>query len=249
MKTVHLISDSREYDAALISLADAATVCAKLRKWFVVGGHMVNLHILRVGLDAPLRLTHDADIAVEIRMIRRGTILEKLRELGYRNRTYPNRFDREITPGGPVASIDLVVASYSTKHMPNLDADEIVVDGMPVVDEALGRDPVELRLIGDRTDGVRMDMVVRIPDIMSAIAMKSFAVAERPYVNDAVDLAYLIEVAHAEGVTKWPRGKAYQIAAVQLSAQFDQPGTALALAAEDPAAQARLRELTRGFTR
>jgi hypothetical protein len=36
---------------------------------------------------------------------------------------------------------------------------------------------------------------------------------------------------------------------VQLSAQFDQPGTALALAAEDPAAQARLRELTRGFTR
>ena len=65
MDTVHLVSDSRGYDGALVSLADAATVCAKLRKWFVVGGHMVNLHILRAGLDLPLRLTRDADIAVE----------------------------------------------------------------------------------------------------------------------------------------------------------------------------------------
>ena len=55
MQTVHLISDSRGYDAALISLADAATVCAKLRKWLIVGGHMVNLHILRAGLPLPLR--------------------------------------------------------------------------------------------------------------------------------------------------------------------------------------------------
>ena len=96
MDTVHLVSDSRGYDGALVSLADAATVCAKLRKWFVVGGHMVNLHILRAGLDLPLRLTRDADIAVELRMIRRGTILEKLRELGYRNSVYPNRFDKEV---------------------------------------------------------------------------------------------------------------------------------------------------------
>src|SRR4030095_13075148 len=74
METVHLVSDSREYDGALVSLSDAALVCAKLRKWFVAGGHMVNLHILRAGLDLPLRLTRDADIAVELRMIRRGTI-------------------------------------------------------------------------------------------------------------------------------------------------------------------------------
>src|SRR5262245_53240357 len=92
--TVHLVSDSRGYDGALVSLSDAALVCAKLRKWFVVGGHMVNLHILRAGLGLPLRLTHDADIAVELRMIRRGTLIEKLRELGYRNAVYPNRFDK-----------------------------------------------------------------------------------------------------------------------------------------------------------
>jgi hypothetical protein len=249
MQTVHLASDSQEYDAALVSLSDAAKVCtaAKLRKWFVVGGHMVNLHILRAGLALPLRLTHDCDIAVEIRMIRRGTLLEKLRELGYRNRVYPNRFDRDVE--GLAASIDLVVASYSTKHMPNMDADEIVVDGMPAVDEALNRDPVMLHLIGDRTDGVRVETTVPIPDIMSAIAMKSFAVAERPYTNDAIDLGHLLLVAAADGCTTWPRGKAYRVAAVQLAAQFDAPGTALALATADPARQDRLREITRSFAR
>ena len=249
MQTVHLASDSREYDAALVSLSDAARVCtlAKLRKWLVVGGHMVNLHILRSGLALPLRLTHDCDIAVEIRMIRRGTLLEKLREMGYRNRVYPNRFDRDVD--GLTASIDLVVASYSTKHMPNLDADSIVVDGMPAVDEALNRDPVVLNLIGDRTDGVRMEMTVHIPDIMSAIAMKSFAVAERPYANDAIDLGHLLMVAAANGGPSWPRGKAYRVAAVQLAAQFDTPGTALAMASGDPSVQARLREIARSLAR
>lgn len=249
MQTVHLASDSREYDAALMSLSDAARVCnaAKLRKWLVVGGHMVNLHILRSGLALPLRLTHDCDIAVEIRMIRRGALLEKLRELGYRNRVYPNRFDRDVD--GLTASIDLVVASYSTKHMPNMDADQIVVDGMPAVDEALDRDPMVLHLIGDRSDGVRMEMTVHIPDIMSAIAMKSFAVAERPYANDAIDLGRLLLVAAADGATRWPRGKAYRVAAVQLAAQFDAPGTALALASAEESTQARLREVVRSFTR
>jgi hypothetical protein len=247
VQTVHLISDSRGYDAALVSLADAATVCAKLRKWLIVGGHMVNLHILRAGLPLALRLTHDADIAVEIRMIRRGAILAKLRELGYRNRVYPNRFDRDVD--GMTASIDLVVASYTTKHQPNIDADEIVVDGMPAVDEALDRTPMVLHLIGDRSDGVRMEMNVHIPDIMTAIAMKSFAVAERPYPNDAIDLASLLQVAAADGVKGWPRGKAYRIASVQLAAQFDAPGTALELATTDPAEQARLRDITRSLGR
>jgi hypothetical protein len=248
MQTVHLASDSRAYDAALVSLQDAATVCtqARLRKWLVVGGHMVNLHILLAGLPLPLRLTHDCDIAMEIRVIRRGTILEKLLEAGYRNRTYPNRFDRDAD--GLAASIDLVVASYSTKHMPNLDADQIVVDGMPVVDEALDREPVVVHLIADRTDGVQMEMTVHIPDVMSAIAMKSFAVAERPYPTDAIDMAHLLQVAAAKGCNRWPKGKAYRVAAVQLAAQFDAPGTALELATSDPQIRERLREIARSFS-
>ena len=51
-------------------------------------------------------------------------------------------------------------------------------------------------------------------------AMKSFAVAERPYTNDAIDLAHLLLVAAADGATRWPKGKAYRVAAVQLAAQL-----------------------------
>jgi len=105
-----------------------------------------------------------------------------------------------------------------------------------------------LHLVGDRTDGIRVEMDVQIPDIMSAIAMKSFAVAERPYANDAIDLAHLLLVAEADGVTRWPKGKAYRVTAVQLAAQFDSPGSALNLATEDAEIQARLRAITRSFT-
>jgi hypothetical protein len=118
---------------------------------------------------------------------------------------------------------------------------------MPVVDEALDRDPVVIHLVGDRTDGVRMEMTIHLPDIMSAIAMKSFAVAERSNPSDAVDLGRLLEVASADGGKKWPRGKAYQVASVQLSAQFDMPGTALALATSSIPQQVRLREITRAL--
>jgi hypothetical protein len=39
------------------------------------------------------------------------------------------------------------------------------------------------------------------------------------------------------------------VAAVQLAAQFDAPGTALALATADPAEQARLRDIARSLAR
>ena len=244
---IHLVSDSREFDGSLLSLADAATVCAKERRWFVVGGHMVNLHILRSGLSLPLRLTRDCDIAVPLRIIRRGDLLERILELGYRNRIFPNRFDRAVD--GLAASIDLVVASYSTKHQPNLDGGHLVVDGMPMVDEALGRDPDVLAVVADRTDGVRYEVTVRIPDVISAIAMKTFAVAERSNPNDARDLGHLVEVACADGHAnrRWPRGKAFEAAARQLSAQLDAPGSALTLAAGPVAQQARLREFARAL--
>jgi hypothetical protein len=53
VETVGLVSENRAMDASLLSLSDAADVCAKVRRWFVVGGHMVNLHILRAGLPLP----------------------------------------------------------------------------------------------------------------------------------------------------------------------------------------------------
>jgi predicted nucleotidyltransferase len=245
VETVGLVSENRAMDASLLSLSDAADVCAKVRRWFVVGGHMVNLHILRAGLPLPLRLTHDADIAVTMRTVRQGDLLSRIRALGYSNPVYSNRFDRVVD--GLELSIDLLTASGTTKHHPRMDGYGIDIDGMPAVDEALDRDPVILDLRYERSDGIKGQMTVRVPDIASAIAMKTFAVAERTNPNDARDLSYLVQVAAAQPSNGhfWPRGKTYSVAKVQLGAQFVAPGSVLSLADESPDGQARLRELAR----
>jgi predicted nucleotidyltransferase len=230
-------------DGALTSLVEAAQVCVPVRRWFIVGGHMVNLHVLRSGLRLPTRPTRDADVAVTRRTIVQGDLLYRLRRLGYHTPTFPNRFERRVD--GLDASIDLVVQSYSTKHEPNIYIDDRNFDGMPAVAEALERDPVIMGVDAVRTDGIELAATVRIPDLPSAIAMKSFAVAERSNPQDAVDLGQLLHVARAAGVESdaWPKGKAFAAAKVQLVAQFDKPGTALALATDSETGRVRLRDI------
>jgi hypothetical protein len=244
---VYLVSGSREQDGSFVSLADAAQVCEGLRRWLVVGGHMVNLHIVHAGLDLPLRSTHDADVAVRLRTVRQGDLLARLVALGYHNPVFSNRFDREVD--GVFFSVDLLVGSYLTTHQPNMDGYMINIDGMPAVNEALARDPVHLDVVADLTDGRRLEAAVRIPDVVSAIAMKSFAVAERSNPHDAQDLGHLVEVAHAAGLDShmWPKGKAFAAARHQLAAQFDAPGLALEHATAEESRRARLREITRAL--
>jgi len=244
---VYLKSSSREYDGSLIALQDAARVAADIKRWLIVGGHMVNLHVVRAGVQAPLRLTRDADLAVEVPEIRDRGLVAKLRRLGYDNPVFSNRFDRDAD--GLFASIDLLVPSYYTKTRPNIDADVIAVDGMPVIDVAFEREPVLVDVVADLVDGRRVEFTVRIPDLVSAIAMKSYAVAERTNVLDPKDLAHLLEAAKLDGTghDSWPTSKVFAGAARQLVAQFDKPGSALSQASDSEEVQARLRDLTRSL--
>ena len=244
---VYLKSSSREYDGSLIALRDAAQVTTNVKRWLVVGGHMVNLHIVRAGVQAPLRLTRDVDLAVEVPEIRDRGLVARLRELGYDNPVFSNRFDRDAD--GLFASVDLLVPSYYTKTRPNIDADVIAVDGMPVVDVAFDRKPVIVDIVADLVDGRRIEMAIRIPDLVSAIAMKSYAVAERSNPVDAKDLGHLLEAVKLEGTGQdsWPTVKAFAGAARQLAAQFDKPGSALAQASDSEEYQARLRDITRSL--
>ena len=57
MSTVRIVSDSRPRDGALTALVEAAQVCLPVRRWLIVGGHMVNLHVLHSGVDKSLRAT------------------------------------------------------------------------------------------------------------------------------------------------------------------------------------------------
>lgn len=244
---LRIVSDSRAYDAAIRALADAAYVASGLDAWLIVGGHMVNLHVLRTGIDRPLRATRDADLAVELLAIRDSPLLARLGALGYRNSAASNRFNLRTATG--MATIDLLVPSYSDRHRPNMPAGPIAVDGLPSLHVALARQPVVVDLAATLTDGTSKEARIRIPDAVTAIAIKAFAYAERFAARDAEDLHCLLEVAHAEGVTAqtWPDQPSFTSAARLLSMFFDTPGRALTDATRSPEQQVRLRALVRSI--
>ena len=125
---VAIVSESRATDASLRALADAAAAAGDDVHWLVVGGHMVNLHVLRTAVDVPLRATRDADLAVELLTVRDGGLIARLRDLGYDNPLSANRFDRSW--GGLTASIDVLVPSYRSGHVPNVEAGNIVAKAL-----------------------------------------------------------------------------------------------------------------------
>jgi hypothetical protein len=93
-------------------------------------------------------------------------------------------------------------------------------------------------------------MVVPLPDIFSAIALKALAYRERLAARDAADLRRLLEVGYADGLdaAAWPTGPTFAETARVLQTSFDRPGRGLADAAPDPAGQVRLRALVRRLT-
>jgi predicted nucleotidyltransferase len=241
---VGLVGDSPESDASLRALADVVKVASKQRPWLIVGGYMVVLHGLRSGLDVPSRATPDADIAVNLQGWRMRRFIKNLRKLGYDNPRFSNRFQREV--GGATASIDVMIPSFSTKHQPNIDVGVIAIDGMPFVDVALNGKPVTFPVTLEFSTGERLVLEARIPDVVTAIAIKTFAIAERSNPKDARDVAALLLVVDAEGAAgRWESGAAFTTAARQLHAQFDTPGSALAEATDSPELRERLRKITR----
>jgi hypothetical protein len=152
---------------------------------------------------------------------------------------------------GSTASIDLLAPSYSNRHKPNMDAGDIAVDGLPVLHAALAREPVAVDLSVDLSGGGRIQTTVQIPDVVSAIALKTFAYVERFAARDAEDLHRLLEIAFKEGVdaSKWPAQSSFVNAGRELSMLFDSPGRALRQATTSLQAQTRLRAITRSLVR
>jgi|GEM_PF-3244483 len=241
---VHVTSGSRAEDAAYRALADAAIAAANLETWRVVGGHMVNLHALRSTVPLILRATRDADLAVELVAIKNGGLLGQLRALGYDNPRSGNRFELSL-PGG-AATIDLLAPSYTTRHIANMDAGPIAVDGIPALHVALARDPLWLNVTALTTSGDPVEARVAIPDISSALAIKAFAYAQRLAPRDAEDIYRLLEVAYAEHTDHpWPTGPTFTQAAHLLVEHFDSPGRGLSSAAPDTLTRTRIRALVR----
>lgn len=241
MKDIAVYSGSRAEDGAYRALADAAVVSRALESWAVVGGHMVNLHVLRSGVSIPLRATRDADLAVELVAIRDGVLLDSLRELGYDNPRSGNRFERSVA--GTAATIDLLAPSCTNRHVPDLDAGPIAVDGIPALHVALAREPVWIALDATLTDGAQLVARIAIPDIPTALCIKVFAYGQRFAPRDAEDIARLLECGYADQAA-WPSGTFFTEALGLLRKHFDQPGCALRNGNGNPA---RIRALIRAL--
>ncbi|PXX64010.1 hypothetical protein DFR70_105192 [Nocardia tenerifensis] len=242
MIELKIASGSRAEDGAYLALADAAVAAAALESWAVIGGHMVNLHVLRSGVSVPLRATRDADLAVELVTIRDGVLLDRLRGMGYDNPRSGNRFERSV--GGTSATIDLLAPSFTDQHVPNLDAGPIAVDGIPAVHVALVREPIWIALGATLVDGTEVSARIAIPDIATAISIKVFAYIRRLTPRDAEDIGRLLECRHADR-TPWPTGTTFAEARGLLREHFDHPGRALRNWHGNPA---RVRALVRALT-
>jgi hypothetical protein len=243
MTDLHLTSTSRAEDASYQALADSAQAAGRDPGWRILGGHMVNLHATLAGVRLPLRATRDADLAVEVLAIRDGGLLERLRSLGYDNSRSGNRFEKG-TGTTAVATIDLLVPSYTSSHVPNLDAGPIAVDGIPALHVALARPPVSVTLHVATSTGAELTTTVQLPELPAAIAVKTFAYVSRRAPRDAQDLHRLLESAFLTGV-EWPSGSTFREASDALTRHFDSPGHGLRNVASDTATRTRMRALVR----
>ncbi|WP_069161794.1 hypothetical protein [Nocardia altamirensis] len=236
-------SGSRAEDGAYLALADTAIAANGLPSWAVVGGHMVNLHALCSKVPIPLRATRDADLAVELVTIRDGVLLDRLRRMGYDNPRSGNRFERSVN--GTAATIDLLAPSFTNRHIPDLDAGPIAVDGIPALHVALAGEPLWIALEARLTDGTCLAGCLAIPDVSTAICIKVFAYAHRYAPRDAEDIGRLLECGYAARA-QWPGGTTFTEALGLLREHFDQPGHALRKWTGNPA---RVRALVRALSR
>lgn len=246
MSRIRLQSSSRAEDASYRALADAAQAATSLLSWRIVGGHMVNLHAARVGVQLPSRATRDADLAVELIALREGDLLQNLRDLGYDNPHSSNRFERETS--GQSATIDVLAPSYTTGHIPNMDAGQMAVDGIPALHVALSRPATTLDLDVRLSTGTSIATQVMLPDLPSAIAVKIFSYHGRFAPRDAEDLRRLLEAAWITRV-EWPSSGTFSQAGALIIQYSDSPGRGLADAVSDSPGRTRLRALTRSLLR
>ena len=169
--------------------------------WLLTGGLMVQLHAIMGGLTA--RPTTDADLLADLMADRRG--IARLRGVlaacGFE--TQPGMLTgyttRMSAPNGDI--VDLLVAD----HLPKFLGKDATIAGPPVLSMPGGTQAVErsmqVRLIDDQSNA---DAVIRIPDLLGALIVKSAAYSADHagygdrHLYDAAMLASLIPDPDAE---------------------------------------------------
>ncbi len=150
-------------------------------------------------------------------------------------------------PRAGLACIDILAPTDGPRHLPNLDAGPIRVDGLPGLRIALARTPVAVEVEAGLSTGGTVSARIPLPDVCSALALKASAYADRHAPKDASDIQRLLETAHSDGLTvvDWPIGPTFARASERLRVSFDRPGRSLSQLAPTAAGQARAQALLR----
>jgi hypothetical protein len=194
VKTINIPSESPPW-STVYAVADAKIQDA----WMLVGGLMVQLHAIMGGFEA--RPTTDMDLPVDLMSDRRGVskIRGALSTHGFivQPGTLTGYTTRMRTANG--SEVDLLVAD----HLPKSLERSASLDGDPILSMPGGAQAVERSIRVIIADDRKRSMI-RIPDLLGALMLKSAAFAadhagygER-HLYDAAMLASLIDDPDAE---------------------------------------------------
>jgi hypothetical protein len=234
-----LVSTGRASDAGYLAAADVAEMAARIgASYRLVGGNAVTLLVFAHGVSdlVPARETADADFAAAHQVVADPRLIDALSTFGY-TRVAGNRFTRTHTLAAidtaPTTefvrwnlAVDVLAPSYEGRLVPNRAHGDLVVDEVPGLAVALERPGTTVALHVRLTTGNELVTDLVLPDITSAICMKSYAYAGRRADRDAVDLWRLLEAGAAAGVTakSWPTSATGRDAAAVLRKYFGRPG-------------------------
>jgi len=195
VRPVTLASLSGAMDGGFVGVADVANVMHQvgvMSDHRLIGGIAVMLHIQRLGLELPLRVTGDADFGVPPHVLHDPSLVEEIEKLGYR-RTMGNRWERPIDDRR-TATVDLLVPTYTSRARDTVQVGGIVTTEVPGLATALRRPPVELNTELRLTDGSNRKTTIALPDAISTLTLEAHARTVRSETQDAEDLWRVLEV-------------------------------------------------------
>ena len=195
-------SASAADDGGLIAVADVAKAAALAgigNGYRLFGGVAVTLHVLRLGLDLPLRQTGDADHGVPPFVLQDGGLIRELKKLGYDNPHFSNTWERQVDDRR-TATTDLLIPSYTSRPRDNKEVGGIVTTEVPGLALALLRSPVNVAARFRFSDGSSIDADVVLADAVGMLVLKCGARLVRDEERDATDLWRCLEVAFADHV-------------------------------------------------
>ena len=183
--------------AARSVLLEVLTVLGAYRESTVlVGGWVPGLTFPDAGhigsLDIDLALDEDRISDSEY-----DSILESLRNAGYRDGEKPNQFDRDvIVSSGQTITVrlDLLAAEYggtgrSNRHQKIQDIKARKARGADLAFQQ----PVKLTISGTLPDGGTNTVTVRVADIVPFLVMKGMALFDRKKEKDAYDIYFCLQ--------------------------------------------------------